>query len=273
MSKTKKLLLILFIIIIAFISIVYSKKPSLERDWTLDQKILSSISFSWNIVNIKNIRNFKYFSEDNYEANYYDENYDLDKIESLYYIIEPFSEYNWPAHTMFSFWFTDWKYLTISIEIRKEKWESFSALKWLLNEYELVYMIWDENDLVKLRANYRKDEVFMYPINAYIGDKELFVSMLRRADKLWKKAEFYNTFTNNCTTNIQKHANDIRITNIPWTKYLILPSESDKVVYEYWLIDTNLSLSDARKYYKINELSQKYWDNPNYSKLIRKERK
>lgn len=233
--------------IIAFISFIYSKNPSLDRDWTIDQKILSDISFSWNLVNIKNIRNFKYSSESEYEKNYYDETFDIDKLKTVYYIIEPFGNYSWPAHTMFSFSFDDWKFISISPEIRKEKWELFSAFKWLFHEYELVYMIWNENDLVKLRANYRKDDVFMYPIKAYKEDIiELFVSLLKRADKLSKKPEFYNTLTNNCASNILKHVNDIRINDIPWNRYVILPSESDKVVYEYWLIDTNLSLADAK---------------------------
>jgi len=65
--------------------------------------------------------------------------------------------------------------------------------------------------LIKLRANYRKDEVIMYPINTSQENiKNIFISMLERADKLSKKPEFYNTLTNNCTTSILEHANEIR---------------------------------------------------------------
>jgi hypothetical protein len=53
----------------------------------------------------------------------------------------------------------------------------------------------------------------------------------------------------------------------------LLPSHSDTIVYDLWLIDTQLSLPEAREYYKINELSEKYSDNEEYSKMIRKERK
>lgn len=34
-----------------------------------------------------------------------------------------------------------------------------------MNQFEITYIVGDENDLVKLRANYRKDDVYMYPIN------------------------------------------------------------------------------------------------------------
>jgi hypothetical protein len=53
------------------------------------------------------MRDFSYSSETEYEENYYSKNYNIDDIESLYYIIEPFSDYDGPAHTMFSFGFKD----------------------------------------------------------------------------------------------------------------------------------------------------------------------
>lgn len=251
------------------------KNPSLDRNWNTDQKILPEVSFSGNVASIKNIRNFDYKTTSDYIVNYYDRDYNLDEIESLYYIIEPFSDYDWPAHTMLSFGFSNGDYITISAEIRKEVGESFSAFWWLMKEYEMVYMIWDENDLVKLRANYRKDEVIMYPIKTSQEKiKSLFVSMLNRANELWKTPEFYNTITNNCTTSILKHTNALRKENndsqISWSIEALLPSHSDKIIYDLWLINTSLSLEEARKYYKINELSEKYSNNEWYSSLIRK---
>ncbi|NVP17235.1 DUF4105 domain-containing protein [Candidatus Gracilibacteria bacterium] len=269
-----------FLFTILFLPLVFllSKTPSLDRNWNLDQKILPEISFSGNIVSIKNVRNFDYKSTSDYIVNYYDRDYILDDINSLYYIIEPFSNYDGPAHTMMSFGFSNGDYLTISAEIRKEVGESFSAVKGLFRGYELVYMIGDEKDLVKLRANYRGDDVIMYPIKT---DKEniknIFVSMLKRADYLTKNPEFYNTITNNCTTSILKHANEIRqSTNkskIGWSIYTFLPSRSDTVIYDLGLIDTSMTLEQAREYYKINDLSENFGDHIEYSKFIRKERK
>ena len=278
MKIIKKIFLIIISILILFLIWWLLQTPSLDRNWQLDQKVLSEISFSWNIVDVKDIRNFKYNSITDYEVWYYDKSYDLDKIESVYYIIEPFSEYDWPAHTMLSFWFEDWTYLSVSAEIRKEVWESFSAILWLLNQYEIVYVLWDEKDLIKLRANYRKDDVFMYPIKANKEDiKKLFLSALQRADKLSKQPEFYNTVYKTCTTSILDHVNYIRNDKwknlISWSTKVFLPSNSDKIAYDLWLIDTELSLEEAREYYKINELSEKYWDDENYSELIRKPRK
>lgn len=280
-AKILKFLKILFSILWVTISllVIYAliQTPSLDRDWwTIDQKILPAITFNWNIVDIQNIRNFKYNTTSDYQVNYYNSSFNLDDIESVYYIIEPFSTHDWPAHTMLSFWFKDNKYLTVSSEIRKEKWESFSPFWWLLNQFEMVYVIWDENDLIKLRANYRKDDVFMYPIKTDKENiKKLFVSAMQRADKLSKVPEFYNTLTNTCTTSILDHVNIIRKENnkekISWSKKVFLPSHSDQIAYDEWLIDTKLPLEEARAYYKINELSEQYADSPDYSKMIRKE--
>lgn len=274
MKILKKILIIIIILFFWFVIFIQCKTPLLERNWTEDQIIMPKISYLGSVVSIKDVRNLKYTTTDEYEISHYDENYDINKLENLYYIVEPFSSFNWPAHTMLSFGFENWKYVTISAEIRKEKWESFWPIKWIQNSYELIYVVWDENDLVKLRANYRKDNVYMYPIKT---DKDkiqkLFLSMLKRTEKLTKEPEFYNTITNNCTTNILNHVNEIRNDKISWSFEALLPANSDKVIYELWLIDTSLSFEEARKYYKINELSEEHWDNSNYSQLIRKERK
>lgn len=148
----------------------------------------------------------------------------------------------------------------------------------MLNRYEIVYIIWSEDDLIKLRANYRKDDVFMYPVKTSKQNmQELFVSVLERADELSKNPEFYNTVTNNCTTSILDHVNDLRAENnkdlIAWSKQILLPSHSDSIAYDAGLIDTDLSLEEAREYYKINELSQEFGESEDYSQLIRKPRK
>jgi hypothetical protein len=137
----------------------------------------------------------------------------------------------------------------------------------------MSYVIGTENDLVKLRSNYRKDDVFMYPIKAEKQDiQTLFLSMLKRAKSLSETPEFYNTLTNNCTTAILSHVNEIKTEKIPWSFEALMPSNSDKVIYDLGLIDTNLTLREAREYYQINELSDEFSNSSDYSQRIRKER-
>jgi len=73
----------------------------------------------------------------------------------------------------------------------------------------------------------------MYPINTPKEKiKQLFISSLEKAEKLTKQPEFYNTLTNNCTTSILYHANLAREEKIPWSKEALLPSHSDKIIYD-----------------------------------------
>jgi hypothetical protein len=116
--------------------------------------------------------------------------------------------------------------------------------------------------------------VFLYPIKAEKEDiQTLFLSMVKRAKSLWETPEFYNTLTNNCTTAILDHVNEIKTEKIPWSFKALMPTNSDEVIYELWLIDTDLPLSEARKYYQINTLSEAFAWSDEYSKKIRKERK
>ena len=133
-------------------------------------------------------------------------------------------------------------------------------------------MIASETDVIKLRTNYRQNQVYMYPIDT---PKEkiqaLFRSMMIRADKLTREPEFYNTIWNNCTTTILTHANALRSEKIVGGKYTLLPAHSDEIVYNARLIDTKLSLPEARAYYRVDEVARSMSGEMNFSEVIRKE--
>ena len=111
----------------------------------------------------------------------------------------------------------------------------------------------------------------MYPIQL---DQEklqlLFRSILIRADKLSREPEFYHTFWNNCTTTILQHANALRDEKITFNIYALLPAHSDKLVYDLGLIDTELSQSEARMYYRIDVIARNNVKLP-FSEVIRRE--
>ncbi len=241
-----------------------------DRDWNTDQAILPQISVTGDKVAIKNIRDFEYRSTTDYTPRYYDKTFSLDKIRSVDYMVEPFSGNSGAAHTLVSFGFDDGSYVAISVEIRKEKGEKFSPVKGLLRQYELMYVIADERDVIKLRSNYRKDQVFLYPMKASREQaRALFLDMLARAQKLQDKPEMYNTLTSTCITNIISHVNKLSPDRVPWNKSVLFPANSDRYAYDLGLIDTDLSFEEARKRFSINERAEKYADSPQFSKMIR----
>lgn len=243
--------------------------PSNDREWTKDQAILPYAVITSDNVEIKNIRNFSYSATDSYTPNYYDKIFQLDKISSVDYIVEPFEGIG-AAHTFLSFGFENGEYIAISVEIRKEVGESFSPLKGLLRNYELMYVIADERDVIKLRTNYRKDVVYLYPVKTSRENiKKLFIDMLQRANSVHSNPEFYNTLNNTCTTNIASHINVIAPGKIPKDLRLLLPKNSDVLAYEVGLLGRNFTLEQLREKHQINALAEEHADSPDFSRLIR----
>lgn len=270
----KKILKIILYILIGLIfiygCILVFTSPSNNRNWAEDQKILAYADIDDNLVKLHNIRNFKYESTIKYTPAYYDKTFDLNKIKSVDFILEPFSDFAGAAHTFLSFGFENDEYIAISIEIRKEKGEEFSVLKGLFNKYEIMYVVADERDVVKLRSNHRKDKVYIYPVKTTKEKKQaLFLDMLKEVNKLKDKPKFYNSITTTCTTNIMKHANSITPNRIPFSYKLLMPGYADELAFDLNMIDTDLSLEEARKVFLINDRAEKYADREDFSKMIR----
>jgi hypothetical protein len=259
-------MLIAVLVVIAILAIVI--RPSNDREWSVDQAVLANAEIAPPFVTVRNIRNFTYVTTDQYTPAYYDKTFDLRKLESAWFVVEPFGK--GAAHTFVSFGFGENDYLAISIEIRKEKGESFSALAGLLRRYEIMYVIGDERDLIKLRANHRKDPVYLYRVNATPEKiRAMFLSMLERANALREKPEFYNTLTNTCTTNLVSHVNAIAPERVPFRLAVLLPAHSDRLAYDVGLIDRTAPFEAVRRGALINEKARRFAGDSEFSKRIR----
>lgn len=265
------LLILVSLLAVTFFIIDSVTTPSNTREWNNDQAVLSYADIQDNLVTIHNVRNFTYTSTSDYTLYYYDKTFDLNKLKKVWYVVEPFEGIPGSAHTFLSFEFENDQFVAISVEIRKEKGESFHPLKGLFNQYELMYVIADERDVVKLRSNYRNDPVYVYPAKATPEKaRALFMDMIHRTNQLKNQPEFYNTLVNTCTTNIVAHINTITPKRVPLLNLSVLfPANSDKLAYDLGLIDTNLSLEDARAKYFVNVRAHKYADDPKFSRRIR----
>jgi hypothetical protein len=246
------------------------RTPSNDRNWNADQVRLSTASFNGPLVTIRNVRNFTYRSESDFTPAYYDKTYDLRQLNSVWFVVEPFGEFEGPAHTFVSFGFDDRDFVAISVEIRKEVGESFSPWKGLLRHYEIMYVVGDERDLVALRANHRKDEVFVYRVNTTTERmRKLFVEMLTRANAVAEKPEFYNTLTNTCTTNIVRHVNTVNPRRVPWRLGVFLPGYSGELAYRLGLLDTNIPFEELKERSRVNEKAARFATDPEFSRKIR----
>jgi hypothetical protein len=270
-TKNFKFRYVLLATVVLLVVLTLIQRPSNDRIWSPDQAVLASAEIDGNVIHIHNVRNFTYRSDSDYDIHYEDRTYNLNDLQSLWFIVEPFSWWKGPAHTFLSFGFKDGRYIAISVEIRKERGEAFSALYGFFNQYELMYVVGDERDLIQLRTNFRKDDVYLYPARVTNEKlRELFLSMLERVNQLRSHPEFYNTLTNTCTTNIVRHINAIAPHKVPFSFKVLFPAYSDRLAYDLGLLDTTLPFDEVREHYHINERAVLAGGKPEFSALIRK---
>ncbi len=246
-------------------------QPSNDRLWKEEHAVMPYAEFEGNQVHVRNIRDFTYKSAEDFTPAYYDRTFDLNKIESVWFVLSPFIPgWRGPAHSFVSFGFADSQYVAISVEARKEPGESYSIVKGLFNTYELLYVIGDERDLIGLRAVYWDDPVFVYPIRSTKARaRAIFVDMLQRANQLREFAEFYNTLSSNCTTNIYDHVKKLDPEKWSFSWKLLLPGYTDELIHEKGVIDSPLSVADAREQFQVNDRAKKWIDSPHFSLGIR----
>ena len=268
----------LLMIPLVLVVMVLSRTPSNEREWSPDQQILSYAEFGsegtgqQDSVAIFNIRNNSYRSPTDFTVSHYNRTVSLSDLVSLDYMLEELEGFPGFAHTLLSFGFADSTYISISVEIRKELGENYHPVSGMMREYELMYLIADERDVINLRANYRNDTVYLYPID--IGEEslgKLFVSMLERANELREEPEFYHTLTSTCTTNLARGVSETTEEHF-WQFHpqVLLPGFSDRLLLRRGLIQTDLTyINDVREVFKINDLAERYRDREDFSLGIR----
>jgi len=156
------------------------------------------------------------------------------------------------------------------VEAGREPGETYDALTGMLKRFELLYVIGDERDLIGGRARFSDMPVYVYPIRAKPERiRQVFVEMLERANGLRSDPEFYNTLTNNCTSNVVRHVNDVAPRRVPGGIKTILPGYTDEVAHRLGLIDTDLKLEDARSRFRVNERARTHAADPDFSLRIR----
>ncbi len=219
--------------------------PSNYRQWIPKQARLPWVEFDGTRIQVHDVRNFDYVTETDHIERYETRKYDLRELESVDYMVVPFPAAPLLAHTMLSFGFGQGRYLVSSVEARLEQGESYSPLLGGLRQYELIYVLADERDALRLRADVRGDDVYVYRVQAPPDKlRDLFVDILDRVNQLRDTPEFYDTLTNNCTTNIARHVNRIAPARVPLGSEVLLSGLSPRLIYDLGLLDSSRSFEE-----------------------------
>ncbi len=219
-------------------------------------------------MTVRGVRNFRYRSETDYDERWEDRTYDLSKLRSL----DLFMIYWGPVeycHTILAFDFEGGEPLAVSVETRKEKGEGFSTFGGFFKQFELIYIFGDERDLIGLRTNHRKEEVYLYRVRTMPGlPRELFLDYVRFADDLARRPQYYDTIRSSCGVNILDRVHEAGLTVFTGRDRL-LNGLWDRHLYRLGGLDRSLPFEDLRAKSRINERAQAAGDSPDFSGRIR----
>ncbi|MCH2114028.1 MAG: DUF4105 domain-containing protein [Pirellulales bacterium] len=94
--------------------------------------------------------------------------------------------------------------------------------------------------------------------------------LVLRANELASRPEFYDTFTNNCTTNIARHINRIAPNRIRYDYHILLPGYSDKLAYEEGLIQRRGTFAETKAKAYISPQAILHAGQEDFSERIRR---
>lgn len=251
----------------------FAIQPARDRAWSAGQERAPVVTTAGDIVTIDNVRHAAWRSATDVDMRWETRRYDLREMRTVDLVIEPFDDWRGLAHIFVTFGFEGGEHVAISIESRREAGESYSPVRGLFRHYELLYIIGDERDLIGLRANIRRDPVYVFPTRATPEEaRALFIAMVRRAHDLGQRPEFYNTLTATCATALLRHVNEVRthkISALDWR--IVFPGYADELAWDLGLMQMGGTLDEARTRYLINERSafEPMLDGATWSRKIR----
>jgi len=243
-------------------------RPSNDRDWQPDVAVSATASLEGDKVTIRGVRNFRYRSEHDFDANWEERSFDLSKLRSLDLLMSYWGPVAY-CHTMLSFGFEGGEQLIASVEARKERGEEYSTFGGFFKQYELVYLFGDERDFIGLRTNQRGEDVYLYRIRVRPHRlHELFLSYVHFADRLAVEPEFYDVIENSCGVNVMHRAAESGKVVFAGRE-LLLNGEWDRHFYEFGMLDQSRPFEELRRLSRVNDRARAAGDAPDFSRRIR----
>ena len=247
-------------------------QPSNDRPWRPEVAVMPRAFVDGDVVRLTDVRDFDYRSVDDFTVHYEQREVRLSHLTGIDFYVSHWSNGligRLVGHTFLSFDFDDAPPLCISIETRPVVGQGYDPVASLFKQYELIYVVGDEDDLVRVRTNYRQEAVYLYHLNTSAqAARRLFIIYLRRINELADHPEFYNLLSNNCTLNIMRYANaagreggfDIRH---------LFNGLIDSYLYYSGRMNTTLPYAKLRQLSLITAIAQAAGNAPDFSARIR----
>ena len=243
-------------------------KPSNDRAWQSDVAQTAWAEINRDEIIIHDVRNCDYRAATDFTPHWETRTVRLSQITGMDVAINYWGS-PWIAHPIVSFQFSDRPPLCFSIETRKTVGQQYSTLEGFYRRYTLIYIVADERDCIRLRTNYRREDVYLYHTLASPAQaRQRFREYINTVNVLHESPRWYNAVTSNCTTSIRaQRAVKLRA---PWDWRILLNGKADEMLYENHAIATGgLSFTELKRRSLINERARVADQDPDFSRLIR----
>jgi hypothetical protein len=238
-----------------------------DRNWRTEVSRMPRATIDGDTVRISNFRNFEFRSRDDFTPVYEEREVQLSHLTGVDFFLSFWVE-GPVGHTWVSFIFDNAPPVSISIETRPEVGEGFDPLASLFRQFELIYVVGDEKDLMGLRT-VRDEETYLFHVRASPeAARELFLIYLERVNELADNPEWYNLLSNNCTLNIVRYMNRVGREGRFRPSHL-LNGLFDSYLYSRGFLDTNLPLEQLRIRSRISDVARNFAGAPNFSERLR----
>jgi hypothetical protein len=255
-----------FVVVLAW---WFTIKPGNDGNWQPDVAQLAWAEVNSDEVTLHNVRNCDYRTETDYTPRWEMRTVRISQVTGIDIAINYWGS-PWIAHPIVSFQFAAAPPLCFSIETRKKVGQSYSAIRGLYRQFELIYIVADERDVIRVRTNYRRGEdIYLYRASVTPAQaRERFHEYLRSLNEIRDHPRWYNAITTNCTTSIRdQHPAAERI---PWDWRILLNGKGDELMFErHTIVTAGLPFPELKARSLVNARAKAADASADFSQLIR----
>ncbi len=262
-------------LLLVFMLVVFGlHRPLQDRAWGAPYSRLPKVSINekQGLITVDDIRDFVWQSSTKAEERWTKEEFDLNQLDRLDLVIEPFLNSNYFAHAMLSFGFGPSKRIVVSVEARRQIGEPFGLLPGLYRQFEMIYQINTERDAFTWRTTDPQSNLYVVPINAELEFmRKLFIDMMREAHSLESSPKFYHSFISNCTTALFDHMNDHLPKRVRYGREVFFSAQAPALLDRLGWIVGDTPWPQGKDTFRSADNVRQFATDPHFSQKIREE--
>jgi hypothetical protein len=157
----------------------------------------------------------------------------------------------WMSHPVLVFDFGSDGRVCVSIEVRYRKGQTYSILRSLYRQQELIFLVADERDVILRRTKFGQ-ETRLYHFQASPDELRIvFRDYLEAIDGIFRTPRWYHGVTANCTTSFYRLPHS-RI-RVDWR--VLANARLDWALYKSGRLDRSVPFAELRRMSLLNEIA------------------